>query len=86
MFRLNFDKFFLILFLGYTYELNENGFIVKGSLGNVRIRIATVISNYSKLDPSVHIPLRVLENHAAAIKHVYVTARRRNICVILSLL
>lgn len=54
----------------YIYELNENGFFIKGGLGGVRIRIATVPTNYSKLDPNVHLPLKTLENHAAAIKHV----------------
>ncbi|XKL59340.1 hypothetical protein PGB90_000356 [Kerria lacca] len=54
----------------YFYELNENGFVIKGALGSVRIRIATVPSNYSKLDPNVHLPLKTLENHAAAVKHV----------------
>lgn len=54
----------------YVYELNENGFLIKGTQGSVRIRIATVATNYSKLDPAIHLPLKVLENHAAAIKHV----------------
>lgn len=59
------------------YELNENGFLIKGTQGSVRIRIATVATNYSKLDPAIHLPLKVLENHAAAIKHVYVEFENR---------
>lgn len=54
----------------YGYELNESGFAIKGLLGTVRVRIATVPSNYSKLDPNIHLPVKLLENNSAAIKHV----------------
>lgn len=59
-----------VLIVAYIYELNESGFAIKGLLGSVRVRIATVPSNYGKLDPTVHLPVKLLENHSAAIKHV----------------
>lgn len=60
---------FTFLISDYKYEMTEEGFDIIGAEGRVKIRIATIPSNMSKLDPASHMPHKILDLHLSAIKH-----------------
>lgn len=54
-----------------TCEVNSSGFdIMNGSnKATVRILIATIMPNLRKLDPKIHLPLKLIQRHLSAIRH-----------------
>lgn len=56
----------------YTLEFIEGGFDIINSLNGAAVRclIATIPPNMRKIDPSIHLPIKLLQKHMSAIRHV----------------
>lgn len=54
-----------------SFDVNQSGFdlVNETSSAAVRIMIATIMPNLHKLDPNVHLPLKLIQKHLSAIRH-----------------
>lgn len=54
-----------------TIEQNTSGFdlINTNTKSMVRILIATIMPNLRKLDPKIHLPIKLIQRHLSAIRH-----------------
>lgn len=53
-------------------EVVDGGFkIINATKGTcARIMITTIMSNFRKIDSNIHVPLKLLQRHMAAIRHM----------------
>lgn len=53
-----------------TVSFNERGFeVAAGDEAYVRILVTTIHQNLRKLDPEIHVDMKILQSHLAAIRH-----------------
>jgi interleukin enhancer-binding factor 2 len=54
-----------------TLDSNESGFdiINTSTKSTIRISIATIMPNLRKLDPNIHLPIKLIQRHLSAIRH-----------------
>jgi interleukin enhancer-binding factor 2 len=54
-----------------TLDSNASGFdiINTSTKSTIRISIATIMPNLRKLDPSIHLPIKLIQRHLSAIRH-----------------
>lgn len=52
-----------------TMLTNESGCEVSSSDATVKIRVTTIPPNLKKLDPSIHLPAKVMQSSLAAVRH-----------------